>query len=84
MARKTKNKIPITVGITGHRNIKPEHVSEVRALLKQELEKLLNSYPNSNFVMLNSLASGADLLAADIAKELSITNLRRFVAQWMM
>ena len=73
MAREMNSKIPITIGITGHRDIKPEYASEVRALLKQELEKLLERYPNSSFVMLNSLASGADLLAADIAKEFNIT-----------
>lgn len=72
MAKEAKNRIPIIIGITGHRDIKPEYASEVRALLKQELEKLLESYPNSSFMMLNSLASGADLLAADIAKELNI------------
>lgn len=73
MARETNNNIPITIGITGHRNIKPDCVEEVKVLLKQELEKLLNTYSNSNFVMLNSFASGADLLAVDIAKELNIT-----------
>ena len=67
-----ERKIPITIGITGHRDIKPECVDEIKALLKAELEKIKAQCPNSDIIMLNSCASGADLLALSVAQELKM------------
>ncbi len=64
--------IPIVVGVTGHRSLRTQDLSMLRAVVSAQLEKLIVSYPNSQFVMLNSIASGADTLCAMVALELGI------------
>lgn len=66
----TYKRIPIVIGVTGHRDLKEESIPELKSVAKRELEKLKASYPNSCFVMLNSIASGADTLCAEIALNL--------------
>lgn len=63
-------KIPITIGVTGHRDIRKQDIPRLRELVNGELQKLKKSYPDSDFVMLNSLAEGSDQLCAEIALEL--------------
>ena len=69
---KTDRTIPIVVGVTGHRKIRPEDYAAIFSAVKTELEKLKIFYPNSPVVMLNSLAEGGDLLCAEAAEELDI------------
>ena len=69
---KTDRTIPIVVGVTGHRKIRPEDYAAIFSAVKTELEKLNIFYPNSPVVMLNSLAEGGDLLCAEAAEELDI------------
>ena len=64
--------IPIVIGVTGHRDLREQDLSILRKLVHDELEKLMNRYPHSPLIMLNSLAQGADLLCAEIASELGI------------
>ncbi len=66
------DRIPLTVGVTGHRAIRPEDRPALTAGVKRELEKLRQRYPHSPLVMLNSLAEGADQLCAQAALELGI------------
>lgn len=63
-------KIPIVVGVTGHRDLRIQDLEQVRATVRHELSKLKNTYPNSPFALLNSLAEGADQMCAEIALEL--------------
>ena len=63
-------RIPLTVGVTGHRVIRPEDRPVLLAGVKQELERLRERYPHSPIVMLNSLADGADQLCAEAALSL--------------
>lgn len=65
-------KIPITIGVTGHRAIAPEKYEIIKSKLKEELKNLMQKYSSSEFVMLNSLASGGDSLCASVAIELGI------------
>lgn len=67
-----QKKIPIVVGVTGHRNISEEDKVKLKASIKSELEKLKKEYPHSEIVMLNSLTRGADTLSAICARELNI------------
>lgn len=66
------NRIPIVVGVTGHRQIRPAD----EPILKDAVQKALNALrarcPHSPLVMLTSLAEGADLLCADAARELGV------------
>ena len=65
-------RIPLMVGVTGHRAIRPEDRPALVAGVKRELEKLEQRYPHSPLVMLNSLAEGADQLCAQAAVEMGI------------
>lgn len=60
-------KIPIVIGVTGHRDLRQQDIPILRQMVRAELEKLKNGYPHSELVMLNSLASGADSLCAEEA-----------------
>lgn len=64
--------IPIVVGVTGHRNLRQEDLSRLKEVVLSELQKLKNAYPNSDFIMLNSLASGADTLCAAVGVSLDM------------
>ncbi len=64
--------IPIVIGVTGHRDLREKDIPQLRALVRTELQRLKTEYPHSPFVMLNSLAAGADLLCAEVANELGI------------
>lgn len=67
-----EQKIPILVGVTGHRNIPAKERTEIGRSVKNELHKLQALCPNSPVVMLSSLAEGGDLLCADAAEELGL------------
>lgn len=62
--------IPISVGVTGHRNLRQEDLPRLKQLVRGELQKLQKLCPDSEFIMVNSLASGADSLCAEVALEL--------------
>lgn len=64
--------IPIVIGVTGHRNLRPEELEPLRELVTQQLKALQCAYPSSTLWMLNSLAVGADTLCAEVALELGI------------
>jgi len=64
---------PIVIGVTGHRELRERDIPRLRELVRAELTKLKTEYPYSPFVMLSSLAAGADLLCAEVAIELGIT-----------
>ena len=65
-------RFPIFVGVTGHRDIRAEDLPRLRELVWSELERLVNEHPNSEVVMLNSLAAGADTLCAQIAVDMGL------------
>ena len=64
--------IPIVVGVTGHRALRTQDLPMLRAVVTAQLKQLIASCPNSSFVMLNSIASGADTLCALVALELGM------------
>ena len=66
------NRIPIVVGVTGHRALRAEDESALAAAVRAELEKLRALCPSSPLVLLTSLAEGADLLCADAAEALGL------------
>lgn len=62
--------IPITVGVTGHRDLRTEDLPKLRELVHSELLKLQKLCPDSEFAMISSLAAGADSLCAEEALKL--------------
>ncbi len=66
------NKIPLTVGITGHLNLRENDLEILRAAVKRELDNIRKRCPHTPVILLCSLARGADLLCADCAEEAGI------------
>ena len=60
--------LPITVGVTGHRNLSDP--DRVREILIGQMEAIKYRFPNSPLYALSALAEGADCLFADVALSL--------------
>ena len=65
-------KIPFMLGIVGHRDLVSDEVPQIRAAIYALLKRLRDDHPQVPFQLLCSMASGADLLAADVAAELGL------------
>lgn len=61
--------IPLTIGITGHRNLREEDFPSLRISLQYIFKKLRKQYPSTTLRLLSPLAAGADRLAAEAAIE---------------
>ncbi|MGR9116340.1 MAG: hypothetical protein ACU85E_11285 [Gammaproteobacteria bacterium] len=61
-------KIPLVIGVTGHRDIDPNN-TELLEWIKSELRKLQADYPNTPFVIMSPLAEGADRLLVRMAQK---------------
>ena len=66
------NRIPLTVGVTGHIDLRERDRDILFRAVKSELSQLRERYPHTPVKLLCSLAAGADLLCADAAEELGI------------
>jgi len=58
-------RIPIVIGITGHRDPRPDCVETLRATVLSLLEEKRTAFPNSPLWLLSGLAEGADSLVAE-------------------
>lgn len=69
-------KIPIIVGVTGHRNIVDEDKAEIKARVIDSLKEIQSlcgaDGGGTPIVMLNAFAQGADMLCAEAAFELGV------------
>lgn len=63
-------RIPIVVGVAGHRDIYEEDWKSLQQAFKQRLIELLRRYGETPIVLLTALAEGADQLAAEAALDL--------------
>ena len=61
-------RVPITIGVTGHRII-DSHDPDLCKAVARECAALRGKYPSTPFVILSPLAEGADRLVARIAME---------------
>jgi len=59
--------VPITVGVTGHRDIPKEDEPLLNAALLGQLQRIATDHPHSPLLFLSGLAEGADRLAARCA-----------------
>ncbi|MEH6457884.1 MAG: hypothetical protein V7749_16270 [Cocleimonas sp.] len=64
--------IPITIGITGHRDIHLDNLALISEQLKTIFKYFKKQYPDSPLILISPLAEGADQLVANIANELQI------------
>lgn len=56
-------KIPLVIGLIGHRNIEPDELKRVQEEFDDSIGGLLSKYRNTELLVLSSLADGADRLA---------------------
>ncbi|MGH1403830.1 MAG: hypothetical protein ACRBDL_06265 [Alphaproteobacteria bacterium] len=68
-------RIPITIGIVGHRDLPSEDLPMLRAALQKALREIKDRFPNSPLLCVTSLADGADQLGFDVAHKEQIDNL---------
>ena len=68
----TETKIPLIVGVTGHRHMRAEDVPKLRRAVRDELIKLQKTCPHTPVKLLCSFAEGADQLCAEEARKLKI------------
>jgi hypothetical protein len=62
--------IPCIIGTTGHRDLIPEQVNDIKKHVKEIIEEQLDKYPNTPVVVLSPLAEGGDTVVAQVAIEL--------------
>ncbi|HZK75681.1 MAG TPA: hypothetical protein VFD13_02125 [Candidatus Kapabacteria bacterium] len=61
--------LPLIIGVTGHRDVRPDDIPHIEQAVRDELSRLRELYPATPFVLLSALADGADRLAARVALE---------------
>ena len=68
--------IPLVLGVTGHRDLRKEDLSELERRVRDLISQLHNDYPHTVLQLLSPLADGADRLVARVALE---SNVELFV-----
>ncbi len=63
------DRIPLIIGITGHRELHPDDVARVESQLRHFFEELQGKFPHTPLLLLSSMGEGADRLAARVAVE---------------
>src|SRR5579863_4912526 len=58
---------PFVIGVTGHRDLRAEDVPHLERRVRHIFERLRERYPSTPFLVLSSLAEGADQLVARVA-----------------
>lgn len=60
-------RIPLTIGVTGHRRLDPTEVPRYRAAIEAFVDGLAARYPHTPLAIVSPLAEGADRLPVEIA-----------------
>jgi hypothetical protein len=61
---------PFVVGVSGHRDLRPDALPQLRAAVAAILRQLKEHLPDSELRIMAGMAEGADLLVAQVALEL--------------
>jgi hypothetical protein len=61
------SRIPLLIGVTGHRDIAPQDEIPLRVAFAAVLDAIADAYPETPLVVLSALAAGADILSAQEA-----------------
>src|SRR5882724_11887194 len=67
-----KGPLHLVLGVTGHRDIRPEDTRKLEATFRKSIRDLQDSYPSTPLSLITALADGADRLAAHVAIEMGI------------
>jgi hypothetical protein len=60
-------KAPLVIGVTGHRDLRPEDRAKLEDKVKEIFLRLRQDYPATPLILVSALAEGADRLAAKVA-----------------
>jgi hypothetical protein len=58
--------LPLVVGVTGHRDLRPEDVPTLEDTVRRAFERIRHDCPDMPIILLTSLAEGADRLVARV------------------
>ncbi len=64
--------VPLIVGVTGHRDLVPDEIPRIEAVVRDFLQALQTRFPDRPIMVLSPLAEGADRLVAQLALELGM------------
>ena len=65
-------RVPLTLGVTGHRNLLPAEQPVIEAHLRKLFDELSRRFPETPLRLLSPLAEGADQIAARVARDMGI------------
>jgi hypothetical protein len=63
----TDGLVPLIIGVTGHRDLRPQDVPALEAAVRENIRKQRALYPNTPLILLSPLGEGVDRLAARVA-----------------
>ncbi|MEM1433724.1 MAG: hypothetical protein AAGG11_06705 [Pseudomonadota bacterium] len=66
------SRVPLVIGATGHRDLVPEELPALEAIVEALLKQLKAEFPDLPLRLMTALADGADRLAARVAHGLDI------------
>ncbi len=67
------DKIPIVIGVTGHRNLVSADIPAIKRYVEKALTEIRNQCNSDTpIIMLNAFAEGADILCAEVAFSMNI------------
>jgi hypothetical protein len=72
IAGRTGYAVPLIVSVTGHRNLVPAEIPEIRKRVREFLSELCEKYPDRGVSVMSPLAEGADQIVAEEAITLRI------------
>lgn len=64
--------VPLVVAVTGHRDLVPEEIPQIRDRVSKLLQDLRTEYPSNRLTVMSPLAEGADMLVAEVADEMGL------------
>ena len=66
------SRLPMVIGITGHRDLRPNEIPQIREKVRELFLDLQERFPWRKLRLLSPLAEGADRLVANVAMELGV------------
>lgn len=78
MNKFVEDKIPLVIGVTGHRNLHPNEIPMLKEKVKDIFDFLKTNYPKTPLLLISPLAEGADRLVAEVAIEMDIPFIAPF------
>jgi hypothetical protein len=64
--------LPLVIGVTGHRDLRPEDRDRLKTVVRQIFQELSADFPHTPLLVLSTLAEGADRLVAEVALDLEL------------